>query len=46
MSGLRNIPIARKFAYAFGLVCILCIGLGAYTLFTLRGITVESVDVS
>jgi hypothetical protein len=38
MSVARNIPIARKFAIAFGLVCVLCISLGAFNFFTFRGI--------
>jgi methyl-accepting chemotaxis protein len=46
MSMLRNIPIARKFALAFGTVCGLCILLGAYTFVTFRGISVKSADVS
>jgi len=46
MSALHNIPIARKFLYAFGLVCILCVGLGAYTFFTFRNIGAQSADVS
>jgi methyl-accepting chemotaxis protein len=46
MSALRNIPIARKFALAFGLVCILCIALGTYTFFTFRSIAAKSADVS
>src|ERR1035437_2719613 len=45
MSVLRNIPIARKFSIAFGLVCILCLGLGAYTYFTLRGIATQTREV-
>jgi hypothetical protein len=28
MSVIRNLPISRKFTYAFGIVCILCILLG------------------
>ena len=46
MSTIRNIPIGRKFTISFGLVCLLCIGLGAYTYFTLRAITLKSTDVS
>ena len=29
MSVYRNLPIARKFTLAFGLVCLLCVVLGA-----------------
>jgi methyl-accepting chemotaxis protein len=46
MSALRNLPIARKFLLAFGLVCLLCLGLGSYSLFTFRGIAAASEDVS
>jgi len=46
MSALRNIPIARKFLLAFGLVCLLCLALGAYSFFTFRTIAAASDDVS
>jgi methyl-accepting chemotaxis protein len=46
MSAIRNLPIARKFTYAFGIVCGLCILLGVYTFMTFRGIATKSVDVS
>src|ERR1035437_1087242 len=46
MSVLRNIPIARKFSLAFGLVCMLCVTLGAYTYSALRQISADSTDVS
>jgi len=46
MSAIRNIPIARKFTYAFGLVCILCILLGAYTFVTFRNLAAKNLDVS
>ncbi|HZB88966.1 MAG TPA: methyl-accepting chemotaxis protein [Terracidiphilus sp.] len=46
MSALRNIPIAHKFTYAFGLVCLLCIGLSAFTFFSLRDISKKSADLS
>ena len=46
MSTLRNLPVARKFALAFGIVCALCTGLGAYTFFTFRAISTASLDVS
>jgi methyl-accepting chemotaxis protein len=45
MSAIRNIPIARKFIFAFGLVCVLCVALGAYTFFTLRDISTRSASV-
>jgi methyl-accepting chemotaxis protein len=46
MSVYRNIPIARKFTLAFGLVCLLCVVLGAYSYFTFRSIAATSSDVS
>jgi methyl-accepting chemotaxis protein len=46
MSAIRNIPIARKFTYAFGIVCCLCILLGGYTSFTFRTIAKSSADVT
>jgi methyl-accepting chemotaxis protein len=46
MSAFRNLPVARKFMAAFGLVCMLCVLLGAYTLATLRSIAKDSADVS
>jgi len=46
MSFLLNLPIAKKFLYAFGAVCMLCVALGAYTFYTLHKITAESGDVS
>jgi methyl-accepting chemotaxis protein len=46
MSALRNLPVARKFAYAFGIVCTLCVGLGVYTFLTFREVASTSEDVS
>jgi methyl-accepting chemotaxis protein len=46
MSAIRNLPIARKFSYAFGLVCGFCILLGIYTFISFRGISARNVDVS
>jgi methyl-accepting chemotaxis protein len=46
MAWLRNLPVSRKFIYAFGIVCGLCIVLGAYTFFTFQGIAAKSADVS
>ncbi|HEY1501655.1 MAG TPA: methyl-accepting chemotaxis protein [Acidobacteriaceae bacterium] len=45
MSLVRNLPIAQKFTYAFGIVCLLCASLGAYTFFTLRNITEKALDI-
>jgi methyl-accepting chemotaxis protein len=46
MNALQNIPIGRKFYYAFGLVCLLCIGLGTYTFFTFRNVSARAEAVS
>jgi methyl-accepting chemotaxis protein len=46
MSWARNVPIARKFTYAFGAVCSLSILLGIYTFFTMRSIAADSHDTS
>jgi methyl-accepting chemotaxis protein len=46
MSWLKNLPVSRKFVYAFGIVCGLCIVLGAYTFITFRGIATKSEVVS
>jgi methyl-accepting chemotaxis protein len=46
MQWLRNLPISRKFIYAFGIVCGLCIVLGAFTFFTFHSIAQKSADVS
>ena len=50
MSFIRNLPNARKFTYAFGIICLLCAALAGYSFFTLRSITamasgVHSVNV-
>ncbi len=36
MSLARNMPLGRKFAVAFGLVCSLCVGWGTYNFFNFR----------
>ena len=46
MQWLRNLPVARKFVFAFGIVCCLCVLLGTYTCVTFRGIARTSLDVS
>src|SRR5579863_1782188 len=46
MSYLSNLRVGRKFAYAFGLVCLLCVGLALYTFLTLRQISAETDDVN
>ncbi len=42
MQWLRNLPVARKFMFAFGIVCSLCIVLGICTFVTFRDIANES----
>ena len=44
MQWLRNLPVSRKFIFAFGIVCGLCIVLGTYTFVTFRGIAAKSAD--
>jgi methyl-accepting chemotaxis protein len=46
MSAFNNLPIARKFTLAFGLVCALCIALGVYTFIEFKSISVKCADVS
>src|ERR1035438_6474271 len=46
MQWLRDLPVSRKFIFAFGIVCGLCIVLGVYTFITFRGIATKSADVS
>jgi methyl-accepting chemotaxis protein len=46
MSWARNLPLSRKFTFAFGVVCILCLVLGIYTFFTFHGIATKSAEVS
>ncbi len=46
MQWLRNLPVSRKFIFAFGIVCGLCIVLGAYSFVTFRGIAEKSTEVS
>jgi methyl-accepting chemotaxis protein len=46
MAWVKNLPISRKFLYAFGIVCGLCIVLGSYTFVTFRGISAKNLEVS
>jgi methyl-accepting chemotaxis protein len=46
MHWLRNLPLSRKFTYAFGIVCGLCILLGIYTFASFRGIAEKNALVS
>jgi methyl-accepting chemotaxis protein len=46
MDWLKNLPVSRKFTYAFGTVCGLCILLGGFVFITFRGIAANNVTVS
>jgi methyl-accepting chemotaxis protein len=46
MSWIRNLPLSRKFAYAFGVVCCLCVLLGTYTFLSFREIGARNNVVS
>ncbi len=46
MQWLRNLPVSRKFIFAFGIVCGLCFLLGAFTCITFQSIATKGLDVS
>ena len=46
MNWLRNLPISRKFAFAFGIVCLGVTLLGIYSFITLRSFASLNADVS
>jgi methyl-accepting chemotaxis protein len=46
MTWLRNLPIARKFTVAFGILCCLSIALGIYNSLVFRSISESSMQVS
>ena len=46
MQWLRNLPVSRKFIFAFGIVCGLSLVFGTYTFVTFRSIAAKSNDVS
>ncbi len=46
MSWQRNLPIARKFLYAFGIVCSLCFLLGIFSFFTFSAIAKKNSELS
>ena len=46
MSWARNLPLSRKFTYAFGVVCALCLVLGIYTFLTFHSIAGKNAVVS
>ncbi len=45
MFAFRNLPVARKFFLAFGIVCLFCIALGVFTFLSFRSVSAQSVDV-
>jgi methyl-accepting chemotaxis protein len=46
MVNLRNMPVSTKFVYAFGMVCGLCVLLGAYTFLTFHSIATNTLYLS
>jgi methyl-accepting chemotaxis protein len=46
MSWAGNLSLSRKFTYAFGVVCTLCLIVGIYTFATFHSIAQKSEDVS
>jgi methyl-accepting chemotaxis protein len=45
MSLIRNLPIARKFIWAFGIIGLLCVSLAVYTFFSLRTVMASAIDI-
>ncbi len=45
MSFVRNLSMARKFTFAFGIISLLCVGLAVYTFLTLRHIAADAADI-
>ncbi|HEV2484838.1 MAG TPA: methyl-accepting chemotaxis protein [Terracidiphilus sp.] len=45
MQWLRNLPVSRKFIFAYGIVCCLCTVLGNYSYFTYCGISTRNVSL-
>ncbi|MGB7136564.1 MAG: methyl-accepting chemotaxis protein [Acidobacteriaceae bacterium] len=45
MSVARNLPIARKFLFAFGTVCALCVALGLESYITLHGLATRAAAI-
>ncbi len=46
MSWARNLPLSRKFTYAFGVICALCLFVGCYAFFSYRSIVQKSQNHS
>lgn len=46
MQWLRNLAVSRKMVFAFGIVCGLCVIMGAYTFLVFRGIASQCSEVS
>ncbi len=46
MSWANNLPLFRKFLYAFGVICALCLLMGVFTALTLHSIASSNTEVS
>ena len=46
MSIFSDLPISKKFAYAFGVICVMCILLGTYSSYTFHQIAEQNTTVS
>ena len=46
MQWIRNLSVSRKMVFAFGIVCGLCIVMGAYTFVVFRSIAAQCTEVS
>jgi methyl-accepting chemotaxis protein len=46
MSTFRNLPVARKFLMAFGVICLLCVASGIFTFVTFQNVAARSADLS
>lgn len=46
MKQIRDLPVARKFTFAFGIVSVLCVAVGVYSFFTFQGIAKNAIDIS
>ena len=46
MSWAQNLPLSRKFIYAFGIICALCLAMGVFASLTLHSIASSGTEVS
>jgi methyl-accepting chemotaxis protein len=46
MQWIRNLSVSRKMIFAFGIVCGLCVVMGAYTFVVFRSIATQCTEVS